>query len=114
MVSTHVEVIDSASGSKAQNAEWFAADLSPETLSSDQEASKFRVSVALSSAVDVQFTLDSGTTWLKLNSGNTLVADSLYIFDVPTRFGDTFNMRTSTSGGCTVRVCRISEVGMEG
>ena len=43
-----------------------------------------------------------------------MVADSLYIFDVPTRFGDTFNMRTSTSGGCTVRVCRISEVGMEG
>ena len=114
MVSTHVEVIGSASGSKAQNAEWFAADLSPETLSSDQEASKFRISVAVSAAVDVQITLDSGTTWLKLNSGNTLVADSLYIFDVPTRFGDTFNMRTSTSGGCTVRVCRISEVGMEG
>ena len=36
MVSTHVEVIDSASGSKAQNAEWFSSDLSPETLSSDQ------------------------------------------------------------------------------
>ena len=114
MVSTHVEVIGSASGSKAQNAEWFAADLSPETLSSDQEASKFRVSVAASSAVDVQFTLDSGTTWLKLNSGNSVVAEALYIWDIPVRFGDTFNMRTSTSGGCTVRVCRISEVGMEG
>ena len=114
MVGTHVEVVCSASGSKAQNAEWFSSDLSPETLSSDQEASKFRISVAVSAAVDVQITLDSGTTWLKLNSGNTLVADSLYIFDVPTRFGDTFNMRTSTSGGCTVRVCRISEVGMEG
>ena len=32
MVATHVEVIGDASGAKAQNAEWFAADLSPETL----------------------------------------------------------------------------------
>jgi hypothetical protein len=114
MVSTHVEVVGSASGSKAQNAEWFAADLSPETLSSDQEASKFRVSVAASSAVDVQFTLDSGTTWLKLNSGNSVVAEALYIWDIPVRFGDTFNMRTTDGSGTTVRICRISEVGMEG
>ena len=114
MVSTHVEVIGSASGSKAQNAEWFAADLSPETLSSDQEASKFRVSVALSSAVDVQFTLDSGTTWLKLNSGNSVVAEALYIWDIPVRFGDTFNMRKTEGSGTKVRICRISEVGIEG
>ena len=114
MVATHVEVIGDASGAKAQNAEWFAADLSPETLSSDQEASKFRLSVAVSSAVDVQCTLDSGSTWLKLNSGNSLVADALYVFDVPTRFGDTFNLRTTDGSGTTIRVCRISEVSMEG
>ena len=114
MVATHVEVIGSASGSKAQNAEWFAADLSPETLSSDQEASKFRLSVAVSSAVDVQCTLDSGTTWLKINSGNNLIADALYIFDIPVRFGDTFNLRTTNGSGTTIRVCRVSEVSMEG
>ena len=111
---SHVEVIGEGSGTKAQNAEWFAADLSPETLSSDQEASKFRLSVAVSSAVDVQCTLDSGSTWLKLNSGNSLVADALYVFDVPTRFGDTFNLRTTDGSGTTIRVCRISEVSMEG
>ena len=82
MAGTHVEVVGDSSGTKAQNAEWFAADLSPETLSSDQEASKFRLSVAVSSAVDVQCTLDSGTTWLKINSGNNLIADALYIFDI--------------------------------
>ena len=111
---SHVEVIGEGSGTKAQNAEWFAADLSPETLSGDQEASKFRLSVAVSSAVDVQCTLDSGSTWLKLNSGNSLVADALYVFDVPTRFGDTFNLRTTDGSGTTIRVCRISEVSMEG
>jgi hypothetical protein len=114
MVSTHVEVIGEATGTKAQNVEWFAADLSPETLSGDQEASKFRITIAISSAVDIQCTLDSGSTWLKLNSGNNLVADALYIFDVPTRFGDTFNFRTTNASGTTVRVCRISEVSMEG
>ena len=83
MVSSNVEVIGSASGTKAQNAEWFAADLNPEAISGSEEASKFRITVAVSSAVDVQFTLDSGTTWLKLNSGNSVVAEALYIWDIP-------------------------------
>jgi|TARA_R110002051_G_scaffold297973_1_gene364559 hypothetical protein len=114
MAITHVEVVGDASGAKAQNVEWFAADLSPETLSGDQEASKFRLTIAVSSAVDIECTLDGGSTWLKLNSGNNLVADALYIFDIPTRFGDTYNMRTTNGSGTTVRVCRISEVSMEG
>ena len=114
MVSTHVEVIGLASGAKAQNIEWFSSDLSPETLQSDQEASKFRVTIAISSAVDIQCTLDSGTTWLKLNSGNNLIADALFIFDVPTRYGDLFNMRTTDASGTTIRICRIAEVSMEG
>ena len=114
MATSHIEVVGEAAGTKAQNAEWFAADLSPETLSSDQEASKFRLSVAVSSAVDVQCTLDSGTTWLKINSGNNLIADALYIFDIPVRFGDTFNLRTTNASGTTIRVCRVSEVSMEG
>ena len=114
MAGTHVEVVGDSSGTKAQNAEWLAPDLSPETLSSDQEASKFRLSVAVSSAVDVQCTLDSGTTWLKINSGNNLIADALYIFDIPVRFGDTFNLRTTNGSGTTIRVCRVSEVSMEG
>jgi len=114
MVSSNVEVIGSASGTKAQNAEWFAADLNPEAISGSEEASKFRITVAVSSAVDVQCTVDSGTTWLKLNSGNNLVADALYIFDVPVRFDDTFNMRTTNGSGTTIRLCRISEVSMEG
>lgn len=114
MVSTHVEVTGEASGTKAQNAEWFSSDLSPETLHSDQEASKFRISVALSAHVYIEVTLDSGSTWVKLNSGNKVVIDSLYVFDVPIRFGDTFNMRVPDSSGATIRVCRISEVSMEG
>lgn len=114
MAQTHVEVVGDATGTKAQNVEWFASDLSPETLSGDQEASKYRITVAISSAVDIQCTVDSGTTWLKLNSGNNLVADALYVFDCPVRFGDTFNMRTTNASGTTIRLCRISEVGMEG
>jgi hypothetical protein len=111
---SHVEVIGEGSGTKAQNAEWFSSDLSPETLSGDQEASKFRLSIAVSSAVPIECTLNSGTTWVKLNSGNNLVADALYIFDIPTRFGDLFNLRTTDGSGTTIRICRVSEVSMEG
>lgn len=111
---THVEVVGEATGTKAQNVEWFAADLSPETLSSEQEASKFRLAVAVDTHVYVEVTLDSGTTWLKLNGGNKLVINSLYVFDVPIRFGDTFNMRIPDSSGATIKVCRVSEVSMEG
>lgn len=114
MVRTNVEVIGNATGIKAQNAEWFATDLSPEAIVGSEEASKFRITVAVSSAVDIECTVDSGTTWLKLNSGNNVVADALYIWDVPVRYEDTFNMRTTNASGTTIRLCRISEVSMEG
>lgn len=113
MVESYVKIIGDTSGSKAQNVEWFASDLTSDA-SEQFAASKFRITLAVSSSVPIQVTLDSGTTWVALNEGSSLVSDSLYMFDVGVRQADTFNMRTTDASGTTVRFCRVSEVSMEG
>lgn len=98
----------SATGAKAQNAEWFASDLVPAVLS--DYASKYRIMVAVSLAVTLEVTLDSGTTWVLLNSAVAIGAEQLFIFDVPALTADNFNLRTPTVGGTTIRYCRVDEV----
>jgi hypothetical protein len=114
MAENYVKIIGEASGAKAQNVEWFSADLQEQQVSEQFGASKFRLTLAISSEVAVQVTLDSGTTWVYLNASDAIKADSLYMFDVGVRQGDNFNMRTDDSSGTTVRFCRVSEVSMEG
>ena len=108
-----VRPVGAESGVKAQNAEWFAADIATGT---DQTlySSKYRVFVAINAEKTVQCTVDSGTTWFTLNSANALEANGAYVFDIPTRSGDTFNMRIPDSGGATVLVCRVDEIFSEG
>jgi len=103
-----VKSIGDASGVKAQNAEWFATDLSPIKIA------KFRISMSLDAAVKIQITVDSGTTWVTLNSDVTLTANSLYVFDVSVRVNDNFNMRIPTAGGATIQLCRVDEISGEG
>ncbi len=107
-----VNAIGSATGVKAQNAEWFATDLSPVVIA--PKVAKFRIIVSCSAAVVVDVTLDSGSNWTALNSGKVVGIDQLFTFDVPVRNGDTFNMRTPTAGGCTVDICRVDTVTGEG
>ena len=114
-VATNYQVlpVGSISGVKAQNAEWFTTDIS---TGADQVnySSKYRIFVAINAAKLVQCTVDSGTTWFTLNSANALEANGAYVFDIPTRSGDTFNMRIPDSGGATVLICRIDEIFSEG
>lgn len=114
MVENYIKIIGETSGTKAQNVEWFSADLKEQQTSEQFGATKFRVQVGISSTVKIAVTLDSGSNWLYLNNGEALVADTLYIFDVALRQSDNFNMRTDDSSGTTVKVCRVSEVSMEG
>jgi len=108
----HVMETGEGTGAKAQNTEWFATDLTSTSTSS--EAAKYRIAVSVSAAVVVEVTLDSGTTWMSLNANVALTADALYVFEVPIRNVDNFNMRTPTVGGATIRICRISSVTGEG
>lgn len=112
MVSTHIETVGDVTGSKTTNEEWFTTDLQTEMTHGSHEASKFRICCAIDNGRKVQVTLDSGTYWAYLNGGDTLVQDSIYILEVPIREGDLFNMRAD--GDCDVKICRVSEVTMEG
>lgn len=114
MVESYVKVIGSVTGAKTQNTEWFSSDLTTETTSEQFSASKFRITIGITAEKKVQVTLDSGSNWLYLNSGDAIKADSLYVFDVPVRQDSNFNMRTDETGGCTIAVCNVSEVSMEG
>lgn len=102
----------STTGAKAQNAEWFASDLEP--FARSIRATKFRVTIVEDTGVVIECTLDSGSNWFTINSGNALTADSMFSFDILLRVTDTFNIRTPTAGGTTVVVCRVDEVVAEG
>ena len=99
---------DSTNGAKAQNAEWFSTDLT--RAGGPQFASKYRISLAINAEKVVQITLDSGSTWLKLNNATALLADCAYVFDIAVRAADAFNIRIPDSGGATVHYCRVDEV----
>ena len=115
VVQTNYQVrpVGLATGAKAQNAEWFASDIA---TGADQTlySSKYRVFVAINAEKLVQCTVDSGTTWFTLNSANALEVNGAYVFDIPTRSGDTFNMRIPDSGGATILICRVDEIFSEG
>jgi len=114
-VSTNYQVmpVGNTTGAKAQNAEWFTSDIA---TGSDQVnySSKYRILVSINAAKIVEVTLNSGTTWISLNGGSALVANAAYVFDIPTRSGDTFNMRISQSSGATVNICRVDDIFSEG
>ena len=103
-----VNALGEASGVKAQNAEWLTPDIVP------TKNAKFRVTLSLSASVVIQVTLNSGGDWSALNSNETIVANSMFIFDVTVRVGDEFNVRIPTAGGATIVICRIDEISDEG
>jgi hypothetical protein len=102
----------STSGSKAQNAEWFASDLSPQVAT--PYTGTFFLSFSVDSTVGIDYTLDSGTTWVKLQDDQgsaSFTADEAHNgIPIMLRDGDTFNMRIPTAGGADVHFCRVDEV----
>lgn len=96
-----VKPIGNTSGVKAQNVEWFASDI---IISN---TGKIRFNVAVSTAVIVEITKDSGTTWVDINGVVALVADDETSKNIPVRAGDLFNARTTDGAGTTVRYCRL-------
>lgn len=101
---------DATSGSKAQDVEWFASDVTP-IDDSKNRARQFRVHVAASfaSATEYEYSLDSGTTWV-IFDGGLATAEIARIFTIPVREGDTFNIRFRNVAGTTVRFCRVDEL----
>ena len=80
----------------AQNVEWLASDFAVDDLG------KFRCNIVTNNAVAVDYTVNSGGDWIKINEGKPLVANAGYGFDLYVRAGDLLNFRTPTGGGTTV------------
>lgn len=95
-------------GVKAQNDEWLGDDIAVD------DVGKFRFNICTSSAVVVEYTINSGTNWIKINAGDALVANSGYGFDLYIRAGDAVNFRTPTVGGTTLILGRGDSVKDEG
>ena len=90
---------------EAQNAEWFATDVTP------VHSGLMRIEISVSVAVVVEITFDSGTNFTALNSNVALTADSLYIFDVFCKVGDLLNFRIPTAGGAITDIARMYQEG---
>lgn len=105
----------STSGAKAQNAEWFAADIVP-TDNVNDNARQFRVTVnvaELDAGTDNEFTIDSGANWYPLANLVLLTLNRHHQFVISIREGDLFNMRNTSVGGLTVNYCRVDEIAKE-
>lgn len=80
-------------------------------LRSDRSG-KLRTTISMDAAAIFEVTLNSGTTWVELNSGAILGANQLFVFDVPIFSGDKINFRYKATAN--VNVFRVDEVLMEG
>lgn len=94
------------SGAKAQNAEWFAADIIPGLRAEKMMNLIVQLSVSVTPAV-VEVTLDSGTTWSALNIGTAIPVGKLHTFDVYAKEGDLINFRATNASGTTVDICYV-------
>jgi len=92
---------------KAVNIEWFTTDVT-QADTAVGKARQFRIYYTTSLAVAIQYTLDSGSNWVTLETSaiNTYRAP-IYI---PVIDGDLFNMRHVTAATTPTVVCRIDSV----
>jgi len=94
------------SGAKAQNAEWGASDCVGVEQDGKTERCIFQVLVSVTDAV-IEFTLDSGTTWGKINNGTAIPVGKFHQFDVYIPGGASFNVRASNASGTTVDEAKL-------
>lgn len=100
------------SGAKAQNAEFFAADLLP-TVTADY-ASKFKLGIVATAGDAIEVTWDGGSTWELLIGAAELTANKHFEKSFSVRNGDEVNFRCPTSGGITLDKFDVDEVINEG
>lgn len=100
-----VDFIAKADGeTKAKDTEWFDSDLIP------RKGEIYRLQVFSSTSIIVEVTLDSGLHWALLNNGVPIGANRIFAFDIFVLTGDTFNVKTPTTGGTTLHSCRVFRV----
>ena len=87
------------------NVDFLAADITP-----GGTPSMLRVMISLAGAQEFRavITREAVAQTVAFNSGNALVADALYMFEMIVDLGDTVNFQVD--GNTTIRVFRIHEI----
>lgn len=94
--------VGSATGAKAEDAEFFSSDLAPRSSATPVAYRYIVTIVSLNDLIEV--TVDSGTTWVTLG---TPTAATLTTYSFNVRTGDTVNFRTPNVGGTTLTLFRV-------
>lgn len=100
-MSKSIVLLDTATGAKAQDVEYLASDIEPENVTT------IKVQVS-GTAVDVQITFDSGSTWVDLFG--TLTANTYTEQKIAVIPGDQINFRTNNGAGITLDFFRVVEL----
>ena len=100
--------LDIPAGTFGQNVEWLGTDHRVDDLG------KYRVNVVVSTESVVEYTLNSGTLWIKINEGQALKIRGGYGFDIYVRANDRLNFRSPTSGTTTLSLLRVDSIKDEG
>lgn len=87
------------------NSDLFSTDMTP-----NLSASTYRITIALKSASVVNVKEDDGNSVVNydLNSGATIDADEVHVFDVPVRDTSSYNIQLESSVG--IKVLQVDEV----
>ena len=93
-------------GAKAQNIEWFAADIDPGIRSEKMMELTLQFSLSVTPVI-IEVTMDSGTTWSALNSGVAIPVGKLHSLSMFVKNDDLVNFRTPNANGTTLDVCYV-------
>ena len=91
----------------AAEANWLGSDIEP---TNSPSYLRIYACVSVTGILRVARTQDATTVTEDLNSGNDLVADAAYMFDIPWRTGDSVNIRYSVTTG-TIKRLVVDEIG---
>jgi hypothetical protein len=91
-----------ATGAKAEDAEFFAADI---TLSGEARGEKITCYTIMTND-SIEYTLDSGSNWLPVK-GAAFTAATPTEFVIYVNGTDTLNFRCPDVGGCTLTMFQV-------
>jgi len=100
-----VQEVDNFSGALGGDAEWFSSDLSPSNTTPTGLGQQWTIEFSVDTASVVEYTLDSGATWISFKDGVMHVADAGNKETVIIDGADTFNIRATAA--LTVNYCRV-------
>lgn len=91
------------------NEEWFASDFAPNVATENSDI--IEITFCYSARAIIEVSLDSGSTWCKLNNNQKIEAETINTYQIPVINGDLINFRADTAG--TIRLARVTEIGGE-